>query len=190
MFNKIMKISKILKDSNIGDTVTVSGWVLTCRKQKNMSFSKCTDGSSTEGIQLIWEGADEDVSSKIHTGCSIKANGKLVESPMSGQKYELQLISYELIGDVYENYPLTKNKMNLETLRNFYHLRGRTNSFGSIYRIRSKLIKFIHDFFQDKDFLNLSVFAFFLVFNPFADCPVGETGCLPPAVLPSPPPCG
>ena len=26
------------------------------------------------------------------------------------------------------------------------------------------------------------------IFNPLADCPVGETGCLPPADLPSPPP--
>ena len=126
-----------------------------------LGFCNINDGSNVNGLQVIvyTDIIDKEIFDKffqdIRIGCYVKLFGKLVESPMSGQKYELQLISYELIGDVYENYPLTKNKMNLETLRNFYHLRGRTNSFGSIYRIRSKLIKFIHDFFQDKDFLNL-----------------------------------
>ena len=38
--------------------------------------------------------------------------------------------------------------------------------------------------------INLSVLLLSLVFNPLADCPVGDTGCLPPADFPSPPPCG
>ena len=40
------------------------------------------------------------------------------------------------------------------------------------------------------EIINLFVLLFFLVFKPFADCPHGETGLLPPDVLPSPPPCG
>ena len=40
-----MKISNILQDSKVSESVTVSGWVLTCRKQKNMSFIKLNDGS-------------------------------------------------------------------------------------------------------------------------------------------------
>ena len=36
----------------------------------------------------------------------------------------------------------------------------------------------------------MSVLLLSPVFNPLADWPVGETGCLPPADLPSPPPCG
>ena len=36
--------------------------------------------------------------------------------------------------------------------------------------------------------MNLSVRLFFLVFPPLADLPQGETGCLPPLDLPSPPP--
>lgn len=151
-----MKISKILKDSNIGDTVTVSGWVLTCRKQKNMSFIKCTDGSNTEGIQLIWEGADEDVSSKIHTGCSIKANGKLVESPAKGQSVEVQVSSVEIIGCAEpEEYPLAKTRMNLDTLRNYLHLRTRTATFGNVFRIKSAITQGTHQFFKEEEYFHL-----------------------------------
>jgi asparaginyl-tRNA synthetase len=45
--------------------------------------------------------------------------------------------------------------MNLDTLRDFIHLRGRTNTFGSIFRIRSSLMKIIHDFYHDEGFLHL-----------------------------------
>ena len=153
---------KNVNDKFINNNYYFEGWIRNVRSSSNiLGFCNINDGSNVNGLQVIvyTDIIDKEIFDKffqdIRIGCYVKLFGKLVESPMSGQKYELQLISYELIGDVYENYPLTKNKMNLETLRNFYHLRGRTNSFGSIYRIRSKLIKFIHDFFQDKDFLNL-----------------------------------
>jgi asparaginyl-tRNA synthetase len=151
-----MKINKILKDGNIDDTVIVSGWVLTCRKQKNMSFIKCTDGSNTEGIQLIWEGADEVISSKIHTGCSIKANGKLVESPGKGQSVEVQVSSVEIIGCADpDDYPLAKTKMNLDTLRNYIHLRTRTATFGNVFRIKSAITQGTHQFFKEEEYFHL-----------------------------------
>lgn len=151
-----MKINKILKDSMIGDMITVSGWVLTCRKQKNMSFIKCTDGSNTDGIQLIWEEVDDDVSSKIHTGCSIKAMGKLVESPAKGQRVEVQVSSVEIIGGADpEEYPLAKTKMNLDTLRGYLHLRTRTATFGNVFRIKSAITQGTHQFFKEEDYFHL-----------------------------------
>ena len=95
-----MKINKILKTSQVNDIVQVSGWVTTCRKQKNMSFIKCNDGSCSDGIQLIWENIDDDKLSLIQTGCSISVTGKLVESPAKGQSLEVQVIDIEIIGQV------------------------------------------------------------------------------------------
>ena len=78
-----------------------------------------------------------------------------MSSPAKGQLYEMQLTDYNIVGSVENGYPLCKSRINLETLRNYYHLRSRTNVFGSVFRIRSTIIKLIHDFYHDQDFLHL-----------------------------------
>ena len=45
--------------------------------------------------------------------------------------------------------------MNLDTLRGHIHLRGRTSIFASVFRIRSSLMKILHDFYHENDFLHL-----------------------------------
>jgi hypothetical protein len=70
-------------------------------------------------------------------GTYIKCIGNIIVSPSKGQKYEMQLTDYQIIGYCEEDYPLAKSKMNLDTLRKYIHLRGRTNTFGSIFRIRT-----------------------------------------------------
>ena len=98
-----MKISHILKSSKIGENVTVSGWVITCRKQKNMCFIKCNDGSCCSGIQLIWEDVDTDKLSDLQTGCSISVEGLLVESPAQGQDVEVKVLNLKVIALSFQN---------------------------------------------------------------------------------------
>lgn len=40
-------------------TTTVSGWIKSIRKQKNISFAVITDGSSTKGLQAVLVKGDE-----------------------------------------------------------------------------------------------------------------------------------
>lgn len=47
----------------------------------------------------------------------------------------------------------SKDKMQLETLREIAHLRPRTNIIGCISRIRSNLSQAVHHFFQNLGFL-------------------------------------
>jgi asparaginyl-tRNA synthetase len=91
----------------------------------------------------------------VNTGSFITCTGNVIKSPAKGQKYEMQLLDYSLYGNAMESYPLAKTKMNLDTLREYIHLRGRTNTFGSVFRIRSTLTKIIHDFYHDLGFLHL-----------------------------------
>ena len=68
-----MQIKDIL-NKDIGDTVFIQGWIMTCRKQKNLSFIKCNDGSCTQGIQLILINSDTECDlSLLQTGASIKS---------------------------------------------------------------------------------------------------------------------
>jgi asparaginyl-tRNA synthetase len=122
---------------------------------KERAFIVLNDGSDLEGIQVI---AESDLSnfeeiSRIGTGTALKVEGRVVESPGTGQKWEIQSISIIVIGMADASYPLQKKRHTFEYLRSIAHLRPRTNTFGAIFRLRSKLAQAIHRFFAEQNFL-------------------------------------
>ena len=151
-----MSISKIISCS-IGTEVQISGWILTCRKQKNLCFIKCYDGSCSSGIQLILENFEDKIDlSKLQTGTSIKVEGILVESPASGQSVEVKVNSIDVIGESNpDEYPLSKTRISLDTLRTMTHLRPKTSTFGSVFRIKSSISYFTHIFFHEEGYFHL-----------------------------------
>ena len=71
-----------------------------------------------------------------------------------GQKMDLNATSIEILGDCdAEKYPLQPKKHSLEFLREIAHLRFRTNTFGSVFRIRHALAFAVHKFYNDKGFV-------------------------------------
>lgn len=138
--------------------MTVKGWVRTKRENKNVIFINLNDGSTISNLQLVGDPSafDEAILKKITTGASLSATGLLVPSQGSGQKYELQLESIEVLGTADpERFPLQPKKHSLEFLREIAHLRPRTNTFGAILRVRHAMIFAVHKFFHEKGFLNI-----------------------------------
>jgi asparaginyl-tRNA synthetase len=155
MFNKRIKIKELLTLQPQGQEVTVMGWVRTFR---NNQFVALNDGSTNNNLQVVLELGkfDEDLLKRITTSASLKVTGNLVESLGKGQKVELKATIVEILGDSdAEKYPLQPKKHSLEFLREIAHLRFRTNTFGSVFRIRHSLAFAIHKFFNDKGFLYL-----------------------------------
>jgi len=139
-----------------GAAVTARGWVKTRRDGKNVHFIQLNDGSSPVDLQIVVdEGvvAAETIAS-VTTGACLSVEGELVASPGKGQAVELKARSLVVHGAAPpEEYPLQKKKHNLETLRPLGHLRGRSNTFGAVFRVRNALARAIHKFFQDRGFL-------------------------------------
>ena len=139
-----------------GTAVTARGWVKTRRDGKNVHFIQLNDGSSHTDLQVV---VDEgvvppEVIARVTTGASLSVEGELVASPGKGQAVELKARSLMVHGPANpEDYPLQKKKHNLETLRPLAHLRGRTNTFGAVFRVRNVLARAIHRFFQERGFL-------------------------------------
>lgn len=134
--------------------IKVNGWVRTRRDAKTFSFFEINDGSCVASIQAI---ADADIENysivkAIGTGAAVSLVGDLVESPGKGQKWELHVSSLKLVGACPEDYPLQKKRHSDEFLRTIAHLRGRTNKYGAMFRIRSRLSYAIHQFFQERGF--------------------------------------
>ena len=50
------------------------------------------------------------------------------------------------------SYPLQKKGHTMEFLRSISHLRPRSNLFGAVFRLRSKIAFAVHRFFQERDF--------------------------------------
>lgn len=152
---KRTKISKILLDNAIplNQNIIVLGWVRTIRESKGVAFIELNDGSCMGNLQaVLHDPAGFPALEKILTGASVRAVGKLVESPASGQKYELTVSEIELVGEADQSFPLQKKRHSFEYLREIAHLRPRTNTFGAVNRIRSKIAYAVHRFFQERGF--------------------------------------
>jgi asparaginyl-tRNA synthetase len=155
MFNKRVKIKDALGMPAGSGEITVMGWVRTFR---NNQFIALNDGSFNENLQVVLELGtfDESLLKKITTGASILARGQLLASPGKGQQVELKAANLEILGlcDA-EKFPLQPKKHSLEFLREIAHLRFRTNTFGSIFRLRHSLAYAVHQFFNDRGFIYL-----------------------------------
>ena len=132
----------------------MTGWVRTKRDAKDFSFIELNDGSSLANIQIIVDAGLENyaVVRHITTGAAIRVRGDLVESPGKGQAWEIRAASMEVVGAAPEDYPLQKKRHSDEFLRTIAHLRPRTNKYGAMFRIRSRLAQAVHGFFRERGF--------------------------------------
>ena len=152
---KNQRIAEILKSGAKDCDITVKGWVRTKRGNKNVAFIALNDGSCVANIQIVVDLAsfDEEKLKAVTTGACIRVDGKLVESPASGQGVEVQATSIEVYGTADpESYPLQKKAHSFEFLRDIAYLRPRTNTFGAIFRIRHAMAYAIHKYFNDHGF--------------------------------------
>ena len=155
MFNKRVRIKELLANDAANYQAVVMGWVRTFR---NNQFIALNDGSTNNNLQVVASlgNFDEQTLKRITTGACIKVTGEIIPSLGKGQKVELKADAIEILGDSdAEKFPLQPKKHSLEFLREIAHLRFKTNTFGSVFRIRHSLAFAIHKFFNDKGFVYL-----------------------------------
>jgi asparaginyl-tRNA synthetase len=148
-------IKHVLKQTEPAADLHVAGWVRTRRDSKAFSFLELNDGSCLGNLQIIADAGipGYDSISKMNTGASIEVRGKLVPSPATGQLWEMHAESLKLLGGVPDDYPLQKKGHSPEFLRSIAHLRPRTNLYGAMFRMRSRMAYAVHRFFQERDFI-------------------------------------
>jgi asparaginyl-tRNA synthetase len=142
----------------IGKTIKIEGWVRTRRDSKaGFSFLEINDGSCLSNLQIIADANLSNYESQIktlNTGASVAVEGLMKESGGKGQATELVAKSVVVYGEADpETYPLQKKRHSFEKLREWAHLRPRTNTFGAVARVRNCICNSIHQFFQEQEFL-------------------------------------
>ena len=149
-----LSIKAVLNSADlIGQTVNISGWVRSRRDSKaGISFIAVHDGSCFAPIQLVVPNTLTNYEAEIlhlSAGCSVEAQGVLVQSAGEGQSVEIQATTIRVLGWVEdpESYPMAKKRHTLEHLRQYAHLRPRTNVIGAVTRVRTVLANAILNYF-------------------------------------------
>ncbi|AVR45220.1 asparagine--tRNA ligase [Christiangramia fulva] len=149
------KIAEILESDQFLQEFHVRGWVRSFRSNR---FIALNDGSTLKNLQCVidFEKTDEDLLKRINVGAAISVKGTLKESLGSQQRVEVEVSDLEILGDAnpeeVKKTILSPKKHSMEKLREQAHLRVRTNTFGAVMRVRSKLAFAVHKFFQEKNF--------------------------------------
>ena len=151
---KRTKVVDVLQRTDYGTIVNVRGWVRTHRSSKAVDFIAVNDGSTIKNVQVVVDPSkfDEAMLKQITTGSCISVNGELVESQGAGQSVELQCRELEIYGLCASDYPMQKKGQSFEYMRQYAHLRLRTNTFGAVMRIRHNMAIAIHKYFHDHGF--------------------------------------
>ena len=147
-------ITELLHAQSPRPAVRVAGWVRTRRDAKAFSFLEINDGSCLASLQVVvdTECAGYARLKDASTGSAVTVTGELIESLGKGQRFELRARMLEIVGTCPEDYPLQKKRHTDEFLREMGHLRSRTNKYGAMFRIRSRLSFAVHEFFQRRGF--------------------------------------
>jgi asparaginyl-tRNA synthetase len=146
----------------VDETVTVRGWVRTRRDSKaGISFINLHDGSCFDAIQAVVPAELPNYSNevqKLTTGCSVAITGVVVPSQGKGQSFELQATKVHVYGWVEDpdTYPMSPKRHSMEYLREYAHLRPRTNITGAVMRVRNALSQAVHRFFHEQGYLWVS----------------------------------
>ena len=149
------KVAEILESDQFLQEHHVKGWVRSFRSNR---FIALNDGSGLKNLQCVidFENTDEKIIKRINVGAAISVKGTLKESQGSQQRVEIEVNEIEILGDANpEEVKLTilsPKKHSMEKLREQAHLRVRTNTFGAVMRVRSRLSFAVHKYFQDRNF--------------------------------------
>ena len=152
---KQTEIVHVLQTEPTINELTIRGWVRSFRSNR---FIAVNDGSTIKNLQCVinFENFNQDQLKDITTGACVEITGVLVKSQGQGQTLEVQVSSIDILGTADpEQVKLTilsPKRHSLEKLREQAHLRVRTNTFGAVMRLRSKLSFAVHEYFQKNGF--------------------------------------
>lgn len=140
----------------VGKEVTVCGWVRTSRNSKSVAFIEVNDGTSLKNVQVVVDKSSEADYKEPRVGMSVKVVGTAAEGRNDTVEINADPANIEILGDCPTDYPLQKKGHTLEFLRSMPHLRGRTNTFNAVWRVRSVLAEAIHTYFQSHNYVYIN----------------------------------
>lgn len=150
-----MTIKKILTLNKNRSDINIKAWLVSNRGNAKIRFLSINDGSTIENMQVVVSSElfNLDEIEKWKIGSAIDVIGELIQTPNAKQICEIKANKIKNIAPTDDSFPIQKQEINMETLRENLHVRHRTNILRTTMLIRSTLAKEIHNFFDSEDFL-------------------------------------
>lgn len=139
-------IKDVLEGKYSGKEISLRGWIYRKREQKDIAFLMLRD--STGVIQLACKGIKEASQATIES--SIEVAGLAKEDKRAPGGFEIEVKDLKIIG-LAERFPIGKD-LSDEFLRDVRHLWVRSQKLTKIFKIRSEVIRAIHDFYRKRGF--------------------------------------
>lgn len=150
----VVSIQDVLGGKYKGQSVTVRGWVYRKRESKQTIFLVVRDASgfiqcTVKRDSLSWNQAE-----KVTIESSVMLEGMVKRDRRAPGGYEITVEKFSITG-LAETFPITKDKSE-EFLRDVRHLWLRSRRMNLIMKVRSEVLRFMHDFFRKEGFIEVS----------------------------------
>jgi len=147
-------INEILTGKHEGKQVAIRGWVYRKRETKNTIFLVIRDASGIVQCTVKRDSPSWEEASKATIESSITLEGTVKRDERAPGGYEIAAHSVKIIG-LAEVFPITRDKSE-EFLRDVRHLWLRSRRMNTIMKVRSEVLRLIHEFFRSQGFVEVS----------------------------------
>ncbi len=147
-------IQDIIAGNYDGKHVAIRGWVYRKRESKDVIFLIFRDATGIIQCTVKKGSKQWDDAEKVTIESSVTLSGTVRQDKRAPGGFELSADSLQIIG-LAEIFPISKDKSE-DFLRDVRHLWLRSRKMNLIMRIRSEVLRFIHEFFRKKGFIEVS----------------------------------
>ena len=143
-----------LKD-HVGATVTLRGWLYNKRASKKLVFLELRDGSGiVQAIASLADIGEAKFAEADHLAqeTSLSVTGEVRAHPKQPGVFEIAVKTFDVIGAVAGEYPITPKDHGTDFLMDHRHLWLRSKRQNAILKVRHEIIKAIRDYFDAHDF--------------------------------------
>ncbi|NBC18614.1 MAG: asparagine--tRNA ligase, partial [Bacteroidetes bacterium] len=140
-----------------GEEVTVKGWLYNKRGSKGLYFLILRDGTGLVQCVVAEDSVDAEswqAADAVSQESALEVTGTVVEDERQVGGYEIQATSARQISSS-DGYPITPKEHGIEFLMDRRHLWLRSRQQWAIMRIRNRVIMSIHEFFQERGFIQM-----------------------------------
>lgn len=149
-----MPIKDILDGNHTDERVSIRGWVYRKRESKTMIFISLRDASGVIQCTVNRKSQAWTDAKRVTIESSVELSGAVRIDNRAHSGLEISTDKMTIIG-LAEVFPITKDQSK-EFLLDVRHLWLRSRKMYAIMTIRSEVLKFLHHFFDNNDFAEVS----------------------------------
>jgi len=147
-------IEEILDGRCEGKHISVRGWVYRKRESKDIVFFIIRDATGIVQCTVRKDSSAWTDAKRVTIESSVTLSGTVKKDERAPGGFEVSVDQLKIVG-LAETFPITKDQSE-EFRRNVRHLWLRSRRMNTIMKVRSETLRFVHEFFRKKSFIEVS----------------------------------